>query len=187
MHSQSPLFHQLQPETEMSSEPAIDLPDADAQCAQLAELIRPRLQPDTVLVGIHSGGAWVARRLRELLGLHAEIGLIDVSFYRDDYGARGLRARVRPSSIPFDVEGRPLILVDDVLYTGRTTRAAINELFDYGRPASIQLAVLADRGRRQLPICADFCPWRVDLDPSQELVLSADANGRLQWSLAANA
>ncbi|HNC51631.1 MAG TPA: bifunctional pyr operon transcriptional regulator/uracil phosphoribosyltransferase PyrR [Accumulibacter sp.] len=171
----------------MSSEPAIDLPDADAQCAQLAELIRPRLQEDTVLVGIHSGGAWVARRLRELLGLHAEIGLIDVSFYRDDYGARGLRARVRPSSIPFDVEGRPLILVDDVLYTGRTTRAAINELFDYGRPASIQLAVLADRGRRQLPICADFCPWRVDLDPSQELVLSADANGRLQWSLAANA
>ena len=171
----------------MSSEPAIDLPDADAQCAQLAELIRPRLQEDTVLVGIHSGGAWVARRLRELLGLHAEIGLIDVSFYRDDYGARGLRARVRPSSIPFDVEGRPLILVDDVLYTGRTTRAAINELFDYGRPASIQLALLADRGRRQLPICADFCPWRVDLDPSQELVLSADANGRLQWSLAANA
>jgi len=171
----------------MSSEPAIDLPDADAQCAQLAELIRPRLQEDTVLVGIHSGGAWVARRLRELLGLHAEIGLIDVSFYRDDYGARGLRARVRPSSIPFDVEGRPLILVDDVLYTGRTTRAAINELFDYGRPASIQLAVLADRGRRQLPICADFCPWRVDLDPSQELVLSADTGGRLQWSLAANA
>ena len=171
----------------MSSEPAIDLPDADAQCAQLAELIRPRLQEDTVLVGIHSGGAWVARRLRELLGLHAEIGLIDVSFYRDDYGERGLRARVRPSSIPFDVEGRPLILVDDVLYTGRTTRAAINELFDYGRPASIQLALLADRGRRQLPICADFCPWRVDLDPSQELVLSADANGRLQWSLAANA
>jgi hypothetical protein len=95
-----------------------------------------------------------------------------------------LHARVKPSSIPFDVEGRPLILVDDVLYTGRTTRAAINELFDYGRPASIQLAVLADRGRRQLPICADFCPWRVDLDPSQELVLSAEADGRLQWSLA---
>lgn len=187
MHQQRPAFHRLQPDTEMSSEPAMDLPDAEAQCAQLAELIRPRLQPDTVLVGIHSGGAWVARRLRELLGLQAEIGLIDASFYRDDYGARGLRARVRPSSIPFDVEGRPLILIDDVLYTGRTTRAAINELFDYGRPASIQLAVLADRGRRQLPICPDFCPWRVDLDPSQELVLSADAGGRLQWSLAANA
>lgn len=167
--------------------PAIDLPDAEAQCAELAELIRPRLQADTVLVGIHSGGVWVARRLRELLGLGNEIGLIDVSFYRDDYGERGLHARVKPSSIPFDVEGRPLILVDDVLFTGRTTRAAINELFDYGRPASIQLAVLADRGRRQLPISADFCPWRVELDPSQELILSAEANGRLHWSVAASA
>ena len=171
----------------MTAKPAIDLPNAEAQCAELAALIRPRLQPDTMLVGIHSGGAWVAGRLCELLGLGNEIGLIDVSFYRDDYGERGLHARVKPSSIPFDVEGRPLILVDDVLYTGRTTRAALNELFDYGRPASIQLAVLADRGRRQLPICADFCPWQVDLDPSQELVLSEEADGQLQWSLAEHA
>ena len=171
----------------MTAKPAIDLPNAEAQCAQLAELIRPRLQPDTMLVGIHSGGAWVAGRLRELLGLGNEIGLIDVSFYRNDYGEQDLHARVKPSSIPFDVEGRPLILVDDVLYTGRTTRAALNELFDYGRPASIQLAVLADRGRRQLPICADFCPWQVDLDPSQELVLSEEADGQLQWSLAEHA
>ena len=167
--------------------PAIELPDADAQCTELAELIRPRLQADTVLVGIHSGGVWVARRLRDLLELTNEIGLIDVSFYRDDYGEKGLHPHVRPTSIPFDVEGRPLILVDDVLYTGRTTRAAINELFDYGRPASIQLAVLADRGQRQLPICADYCTWRVDLDPSQELVLSANDNGRLQWSVAEHA
>jgi pyrimidine operon attenuation protein/uracil phosphoribosyltransferase len=167
--------------------PAIELPDADVQCRELAELIRPRLRPDTVLVGIHSGGVWVARRLRDLLELNNEIGLIDVSFYRDDYGEKGLHPRVRPTSIPFDVEGRPLILVDDVLYTGRTTRAAINELFDYGRPASIQLAVLADRGQRQLPICADFCTWQVDLDPTQELVLSADADAHLQWSLAGNA
>ncbi|WP_291994876.1 bifunctional pyr operon transcriptional regulator/uracil phosphoribosyltransferase PyrR [Candidatus Accumulibacter sp. ACC003] len=167
--------------------PAIELPDADAQCRELATLIRPRLRPDTVLVGIHSGGVWVARRLRELLQLQTEIGLIDVSFYRDDYGEKGLHPRVKPTSIPFDVEGRPLILVDDVLYTGRTTRAAINELFDYGRPASIQLAVLADRGQRQLPICADFSTWRVDLAPTQELELSADANGHLQWSLAEHA
>ncbi|EXI83288.1 MAG: Bifunctional protein PyrR [Candidatus Accumulibacter appositus] len=167
--------------------PAIQLPDADAQCRELAELIRPRLRPDTVLVGIHSGGVWVARRLRDLLELNNEIGLIDVSFYRDDYSEKGLHPRVRPTSIPFDVEGRPLILVDDVLYTGRTTRAAINELFDYGRPASVQLAVLADRGQRQLPICADFCTWHVDLDPTQELVLSADADARLQWSVAGNA
>jgi len=167
--------------------PAVALPDAETLCRQLAELIRPRLQPEMVLVGIHSGGVWVAQHLHALLGLGSEIGEIDVSFYRDDYGARGLHPRVRPSSIPFDVEGRPLILVDAVLYTGRTTRAAINELFDYGRPERIQLAVLADRGRRQLPICADFCPWRVDLDPALELVLSQDDSGRLQWSLAEHA
>ena len=167
--------------------PVLDIPDAEAHCRELAEMIRPRLQANTVLVGIHSGGVWVAQRLRALLRLENEIGLIDVSFYRDDFGEKGLHARVRPSSIPFDVEDRPLILVDDVLYTGRTTRAAINELFDYGRPASIQLAVLADRGRRQLPICADFCPWRVDLDPSHELVLSTEENGLLRWSLAPHA
>jgi pyrimidine operon attenuation protein/uracil phosphoribosyltransferase len=165
----------------------LDIPDAEAHCRELAEMIRPRLQANTVLVGIHSGGVWVAQRLRALLRLENEIGLIDVSFYRDDFAEKGLHARVRPSSIPFDVEDRPLILVDDVLYTGRTTRAAINELFDYGRPASIQLAVLADRGRRQLPICADFCPWRVDLDPSHELVLSTEENGLLRWSLAPHA
>lgn len=167
--------------------PAIELPDAEAQCVELAELIRPRLRPDTVLVGIHSGGVWIARRLHQLLQQANEIGLIDVSFYRDDYGEKGLHPRVKPTSIPFDVEGRPLILVDDVLYTGRTTRAAINELFDYGRPSSIQLAVLADRGRRQLPICADYCAWRVDLDASQELILSAETGDRLQWSLAEHA
>lgn len=157
------------------------LPDAEAQCVELANLIRPHLQPNTVLVGIHSGGAWVARRLSELLGLTSEIGLIDVSFYRDDFGEKGLHPQVKPTSIPFDVEGRPIILVDDVLFTGRTTRAAINELFDYGRPANIKLAVLADRGGRELPICAEFCAWKVELIDSEELVLEAAAEGRLQW------
>ncbi len=163
--------------------PIIDLPDAEAQCAELAELIRPQLQPDTLLVGIHSGGVWIARRLRELLGLNTEIGQIDVSFYRDDFSEKGLHPQIKPSSIPFTVEGRPLLLVDDVLYTGRTTRAAINELFDYGRPASIQLAVLADRGGRELPICAQFCCWHVDLAQAQEIVLEPGADGRLQWRL----
>ena len=164
--------------------PLTELPDAEAQCAQLAELIRPRLQPTTLLVGIHSGGAWIARRLNELLGLPGEIGLIDVSFYRDDYGAKGLHPQIKPTSIPFDVEGRSLILVDDVLYTGRTTRAAINELFDYGRPASIELAVLADRGGRELPICAQYCAWSPELGPREELVLEPDAAGRLRWRRA---
>jgi pyrimidine operon attenuation protein/uracil phosphoribosyltransferase len=163
------------------------LPDAEAQCAELAELIRPQLSPDTALIGIHSGGVWIARRLRELLGLTDEIGLIDVSFYRDDFGEKGLHPQIKPTSIPFAVEGRPLILVDDVLYTGRTTRAAINELFDYGRPASVQLAVLADRGGRELPVCASFCTWQIKLGAHEELVLEADANDRLQWRLAQHA
>jgi pyrimidine operon attenuation protein/uracil phosphoribosyltransferase len=167
-----------------------DLPDAEAQCVELADLIRPQLRPNTALIGIHSGGAWIAKRLRELLGeavFPDEIGLIDVSFYRDDFGAKGLHPQIKPTAIPFDVEGRPLILVDDVLYTGRTTRAAINELFDYGRPASIQLAVLADRGGRELPICAEFCTWDIDLEPDEELILEPDASGRLQWRLADHA
>jgi pyrimidine operon attenuation protein/uracil phosphoribosyltransferase len=161
--------------------PLTTIPDAEAQCIALADMIRPQLQPDTMLVGIHSGGAWIARRLRELLGLPGEIGLIDVSFYRDDFGEKGLHPQTKRTSIPFSVEGRPLILVDDVLFTGRTTRAAINELFDYGRPASIKLAVLADRGGRELPVHAEFCTWQVELARTEELVLEPDAAGRLQW------
>ena len=167
--------------------PLTNLPDAEAQCVELAELIRPTLQPNTMLVGIHSGGVWVARRLTELLGLSGEIGMIDVSFYRDDFGEKGLHPQVKPTSIPFDVEGRRLILVDDVLYTGRTTRAAINELFDYGRPANIQLAVLADRGERELPIYAEFCTWQVRLGQGEELVLEPADSGRLQWRQAGHA
>lgn len=167
--------------------PLTDLPDAEAQCAELADLIRPHLASNTALIGIHSGGAWIARRLRELLALPDEIGLIDVSFYRDDFGQKGLHPQIKPTSIPFDVEGRHLILVDDVLYTGRTTRAAINELFDYGRPASILLAVLADRGGRELPVCAQFCTWQIDLDEDEELILEPGDDGRLQWRLAQHA
>ena len=163
------------------------LPDAQAQCIALADLIRPSLKADTRLIGIHSGGVWVARQLTALLGLPDEIGLIDVSFYRDDFGEKGLHPQVKPTSIPFTVEGRPLILVDDVLYTGRTTRAAINELFDYGRPANIQLAVLADRGERELPIYAEFCTWQVQLSKGEELVLEADAAGCVRWKGDAHA
>lgn len=161
--------------------PTPHLPDAEAQCAALAELIRPHLQPNSMLIGIHSGGAWVARRLHERLGLTTPVGQLDISFYRDDFGQRGLHPQVKPTSIPLDVDGRPLILVDDVLYTGRTTRAAINELFDYGRPASIKLAVLADRGGRELPINAEFCTWKVELSNAQELVLEPAPDGKLQW------
>ena len=157
------------------------LPSAEIQCAELAELIRPHLQTDTLLVGIHSGGAWVAKRLGQLLGLTSQIGLLNISFYRDDFGQRGLHPQVQPTHLPFPVEDRTLILVDDVLFTGRTTRAAINELFDYGRPQHIQLAVLADRGGRELPVHPDFCVWRPDIARDEELILEPAANGQLQW------
>ncbi len=159
------------------------LPDAEAQCRQLADLIRPQLANKPALVGIYSGGAWIAERLRELLDLPEEIGLIDVSFYRDDFAEKGLHPQCKPTVIPFDVEGRHLILVDDVLYTGRTTRAAINELFDYGRPASIALAVLADRGGRELPVAATYGVWDVQLGEGQNLVLGKQDNGQLAWRL----
>ena len=160
------------------------LPDAALQVQQLAEQIRPYLPLQPALVGIYSGGAWIAEQLQQHLGLSEEIGLIDVSFYRDDFSAKGLHPQVKPTLIPFDVEGRHVILVDDVLYTGRTTRAAINELFDYGRPASVKLAVLADRGGRELPMSADFCVWQAPLATEQSLVLAKDeASGQLAWRL----
>ena len=112
-----------------------------------------------------------------------DIGLIDVSFYRDDFAEKGLHPQCRPTVIPFDVEGRHLILVDDVLYTGRTTRAAINELFDYGRPAAVELAVLADRGGRELPVAPTYGAWAVNLTDAQNLVLARDDRGQLAWRL----
>ena len=159
------------------------LPDAEAQCRQLADLIRPHLHHQPALVGIFSGGAWIAERLKELLDLPEDIGLIDVSFYRDDFAEKGLHPQVKPTVIPFDVEDRHIILVDDVLYTGRTTRAAINELFDYGRPASIELAVLADRAGRELPVAQTYCVWDVALRDGDSLVLAKQDDGQLAWRL----
>ena len=159
------------------------LPEAEAQCRQLADAIRPILSKNPALVGIFSGGVWIAERLKELLGLSDEIGMIDVSFYRDDFAEKGLHPQCRPTAIPFDVEGRHIILVDDVLYTGRTTRAAINELFDYGRPASVQLAVLADRGGRELPVAATYGVWDVALAEGENLVLERNGQGQLAWRM----
>lgn len=160
------------------------LPDAEAQIMDLAERLRPLIPAngDAALVGIYSGGAWIAERLATLLSI-TDVGRVDVSFYRDDFAEKGLHPQVKPTSIPFEVSGRTLILVDDVLYTGRTTRAALNEIFDYGRPAAVRLAVLADRGGRELPISPDVCLWQLSLAPGQTLVLTKDANDRLAWSL----
>ena len=160
------------------------LPDAEALCAAIAEAMRGHVDPAaTALVGIHTGGVWVAERLHAALGLKIPSGSINVSFYRDDYHQRGLHANAKTSQIPFDVEGAHIVIVDDVLYTGRTIRAAMNELFDYGRPAKIDLAVLTDRGGRELPIAPSFCPHSLSLPAAQTLALERAADGGLSFRL----
>jgi pyrimidine operon attenuation protein/uracil phosphoribosyltransferase len=159
--------------------PGNPLPDAEQLLTALIEQMRPAVGPETGLIGIHTGGAWVAERLHQALKLQTPLATLDVSFYRDDYQARGLHRDVKRSDIPFEVEGRDLVLVDDVLYTGRTIRAALHEIFDYGRPASVKLAVLVDRDGRQLPIAAQFAGGTLALKTGQNVGLKRDAGGRL--------
>jgi pyrimidine operon attenuation protein/uracil phosphoribosyltransferase len=155
----------------------IHLPPVTELIRQLAELIRPRITPATVLVGIRSGGVWVAEALHEMLALTTPLATLDVSLHRDDHHlGNGLKSAGHASQLP-DVEAAHLILVDDVLYTGRTIRAALNELFDYGRPARVELAVLVDRGGRELPMAATYCPHQITLPASQSLNLQRDAGG----------
>ena len=163
--------------------PGNPLPDAEQLLTALIEQMRPAMGPETGLIGIHTGGAWVAERLHQALKLQTPLATLDVSFYRDDYEARGLHRDVKRSEIPFEVDGRDLILIDDVLYTGRTIRAALNEIFDYGRPASVLLAVLVDRGGRQLPIAAQFAGVTLALKPGQNIALKRDDKGRLNLEL----
>ena len=156
------------------------LPDPEVLSAELVRQLRPHVTPDTALVGIHTGGVWLAQRLHAELGIQLPLGVLDISFYRDDFGTTGLHPQVKPSQIPFEVEGRRIILVDDVLYTGRTVRGAMNELFDYGRPASISLAVLIDRGGRELPVAAEYVGARLEVPAGQMLVLDREENGKLR-------
>ena len=125
-----------------------------------------------LIIGIHTGGIWVAERLHAALGITSKMGILDISFYRDDFSRLGLNPQVKPSQLPLDITDQHIVLVDDVLYTGRTVRAAMNELFDYGRPASVQLAVLVDRGGRELPICAAVAGERIDLPSNQQVKLT---------------
>jgi pyrimidine operon attenuation protein / uracil phosphoribosyltransferase len=160
--------------------PGNPLPDAEQLLKALTDQMRPEVGPETGLIGIHTGGVWIAERLHRDLKLKVPLGTLDVSFYRDDYEKIGLHRDVKASSIPFEIEGRHLVLVDDVLYTGRTIRAAMNELFDYGRPASIRLAALVDRGGRELPVAARFVGATITLAASQSIELTRDSNGRLE-------
>lgn len=155
------------------------LPDAEQVLLTLTERMRPEISPETGLIGIHTGGVWLAERLHAALGLQVPLGSLDVSFYRDDYEIIGLHRDVKRSNVPFEVEARPLVLVDDVLFTGRTIRAAMNELFDYGRPANIRLAALIDRGGRELPIAAQWIGATIEIPRGELIELKRLDEGRL--------
>ena len=159
------------------------LPEAEKLCLELVRELKPRIGAKTAMVGLYTGGVWLAERLHKELGIKSPLGAMDIAFYRDDYAARGLKHDPKRTKIPFDVNGAELLLVDDVLYSGRTVRAAMNELFDYGRPASIALVVLADRGGRQLPISAQHVGAKVDVPSGMRLRLKRDDAGKLVLAL----
>ena len=164
-----------------SSNGALTL-DAEALYRELLRGVRNLRQPDTQLVGVTSGGAWLAERLQQDLGLAGEPGVISSAMHRDDYARRGLAATAQ-TRLDFDVNGAHILILDDVLYTGRTIRAVLNELFDYGRPASVALAVLVDRGGRELPVQADYAAARITLPADQSLALARAADGRFSFQV----
>lgn len=157
--------------------------DAEALYANLLGGVRGLLKPGSVLVGIWSGGAWLAERLQKDLGLPERPGVISSALHRDDFGSRGMAATTDATSLPFEVDGRPIVLIDDVLYTGRTIRAVLNELFDFGRPACVRLAVMVDRGGRELPVAADFAAAHLTLPDTQLLALARGNDGSLRFNV----
>jgi len=161
--------------------------DAEALYTELRGGVAALLGNDGVLVGIWSGGAWLAERLQRDLQRPGRHGVISSTLHRDDFGERGLAAARDATHLPFDVEGRRIVLVDDVIYTGRTIRAVVNELYDFGRPAGVQLAVLVDRGGRELPIQPAFAAARVVLPASQRLSLAKDEAGRFTFAIRGGA
>ena len=159
--------------------------DAEALYTELLRGVRALLGPETRLVGITSGGAWLAERLQKDLKLAGDPGVISSAMHRDDFAQRGLSSGGQ-TMLPFDVNGADIIVLDDVLYTGRTIRAVLNELFDYGRPAAVKLAVLVDRGGRELPIQAEFAAARVALPQTQQLALARDDSGAFSFNVESN-
>ncbi len=158
----------------MSKPPSVDTLLTDMS-DQLRRLLQARRIERPVMIGIHTGGAWVAERLHRALGLEDPLGTLDISFYRDDVGTRGVQPQVRPSRLPFPVDDRTVILVDDVIYSGRTIRAALNEIFDYGRPSAVLLATLVDRGGRELPIAPDVTGAAIELPEGLQIKLQGPA------------
>jgi pyrimidine operon attenuation protein/uracil phosphoribosyltransferase len=144
----------------------------DTMYSAIKEKIQ-HLDPDKVnIIGIHTGGFWVAEKIYNRLGLNSPLGSLNISFYRDDFTKIGLHPEVKPSQLPTSLDDKHIILIDDVLYTGRTVRAALNEIFDYGRPASVTLAVLLDRGEHELPVCADIVGSNIELEANEQIKLT---------------
>ena len=160
--------------------------DVDALLAQmsqqLSDIISQKKLEAPVMVGIHSAGVWVAERLHTALNIQEPLGKLNINFYRDDFSRIGLHPQIKPSELPFSLENKHIILVDDVLFTGRTIRAAMNELFDYGRPASITLAVLIDRGHRELPVEANVTGFKREM-PRDRYFKLTDADNKLELSI----
>ena len=149
--------------------------DVDTLIARLAGALDEHLARNGVehplMVGIHTGGVWVAKRLAPLVKVEPQLGTLNINFYRDDFTRIGMHPRVSPSELPFEIQDRHIVLIDDVLYTGRTIRAALNEIFDYGRPASVTLGVLVERSGREIPIQADAVGEKLDLGPDEYVKL----------------
>ena len=157
--------------------------DAEALYRELSRGVQQLGVPEARLVGITSGGAWLAERLHRELGLPGDASVISSAMHRDDFAKRGLAGAGHQTQLDFDVNDAHIVLLDDVLYTGRTIRAVLNELFDYGRPASVKLAVLVDRGGRELPVQADFAAARVALPAEQSLALARDDAGKFRFKV----
>lgn len=152
----------------------MSLPSVEPLIEKLSQALTPYFSsPDSqpIIVGIETGGAWIAERLQQRVAPGAELGSLNISFYRDDFTRSGLHPTVKPSSLPTDIDDRIIILIDDVLHSGRTVRAAMNEIFDYGRPKQIILAILIDRGDREIPIQADFVGATLELDSGSHIKL----------------
>lgn len=158
----------------------LTLPTVESLLNSLAQQMRTELPAEPLMIGIHTGGAWIAEALHRQLQFKSKLGTIDISFYRDDFSTAGLHPKVNTSFLPEDVDNRDIVLVDDILQTGRTIRAALNEIFSFGRPKSIVLVVLIDRGLRELPIQADYCGAAIDLAPDEHIKLSGPENMSIQ-------
>jgi len=161
--------------TERQQNQDLDTPALlDTLSSELRNLLQSRNIKNPVMIGIHTGGLWVAEELHKTLGIQQPLGALNITFYRDDFTRIGMHPQVQPSNLPVNVDDQHIILVDDVLHTGRTIRAALNEIFDYGRPASVMLAVLVERGKRELPVSADVAATRIELNDNQHIKLNKE-------------